>query len=194
MAETGRTLGQLLDQVEAATKEPPVSVQTVLHQLGERSFAPIILVIGLLMVSPLSGIPGSPTISALLITLIGAQSLFGRNHLWLPDFLLRRHVPDKKLGKAVSWLRRPADWFDRHSEKRWRLLTMRPARWMSMASCVVVTWIWPFLEILPFVTSVGALAVSFLSFGLLTRDGLYVLLGYVVIAGMIATGITILTA
>ncbi|THH34755.1 exopolysaccharide biosynthesis protein [Aliishimia ponticola] len=182
MSDTETTITELLDQVDAATQAPPVDVRSIMDQLGERSFAPLILVIGLLMVSPLSGIPGSPTISALLISLIGIQALIGRKHLWMPNALLNRTVPEETLRKAVAWLRRPAAWFDRHSHKRWPLFTVKPARWATMATCVCFTWFWPFLELLPFVTSFGAGAISLLSFGLLTRDGLYVLLGFAVVA------------
>ena len=170
----GRTLSDLLDQVQSATEDPPVSVETVLDNLGERSFAPVILVVALLMVSPLSGIPGAPTMSALVIVLIGSQALLGRHHLWLPGAVLRR---------------KPAAWLDRHSQKRWPILTAPPARLFTMATCVAVPLVWPLLELLPFVTSFGAGAVSLLSFGLLTRDGLYVLLGYAVIAGLGATAL-----
>ena len=44
--------------------------------------------------------------------------------------------------------------------------------------------IWPFLELLPFVTSFGAGALALMTFGLFTRDGLYVLWGYIVTGGM----------
>ncbi len=80
----GRTLNDLLDQVHAATETPPVSVETVLDNLGQRSFAPAILIIALLMVSPLSGIPGAPTVSAGLIVTIGCQSLLGRTTSGFP--------------------------------------------------------------------------------------------------------------
>ena len=185
----GRTLSDLLDQVQSATEDPPVSVETVLDNLGERSFAPVILVVALLMVSPLSGIPGAPTMSALVIVLIGCQALLGRHHRWLPGAVLRRSVSEARLRTAVDWLRKPAAWLDRHSQKRWPILTAPPARLFTMATCVAVPLVWPLLELLPFVTSFGAGAVSLLSFGLLTRDGLYVLLGYAVIAGLGATAL-----
>ena len=188
-----RTLCDLLDQVQAAAEDPPVTVRTVLKALGERSFSPVILVVALLMVSPLSGIPGSPTVSAIIIVTVGAQSLFGRRHLWLPDAVLRRSLPERRLLTAIDWLRRPAAWFDRHAHQRWPLLTIKPMRWVATAVCVVVPMTWPFLELLPFVTSFAAGAIALLSFGLITRDGLYVLLGYAVIAGLLATALRLLT-
>jgi hypothetical protein len=188
----GRTLNDLLDQVESATEDPPVTVKTVLSHLGERSFSPVILVVALLMVSPLSGIPGAPTVSAVLIVIVGCQALLGRDHLWLPDFILRRTIPHERLRRAVEWLRRPAKWFDRNSHSRWPVLTTPPMRLVAMLTCVAVAAVWPVLELLPFVTSFGAGAVSLVSFGLLTRDGLYLLLGYGVIGGLAATAVALI--
>lgn len=187
-----RTLNQLLDQVETAAKSSPVSVETVLDNLGERSFSPVILVVALLMVSPLSGIPGAPTVASLLILTVGTQALLRRDYLWLPPALVRRSVPEKRLRMAVDWLRKPASWFDRHSHTRWPVLTTPPMRIVAMIVCMIVAMIWPLLELLPFVTSLGAGAVSLLSFGLLTRDGLYVLLGYAIIGGLVATAVALI--
>ena len=192
MADDTRALGDLLDRVDVALSQTPVSVQSVLDAVGEQSFAPVILIIAFVMVSPLSGIPGSSSIAALLIILVGVQGLIGRKHLWLPQFLLRRTIPGTKLRRAVNWLRKPANWFDRHSHRRWPILTIAPMRWATLASCVVLPMSWPFLEIFPFVTSFGAGAVSLLAFGLVTRDGLYVLLGFSVIAVLLGMGARLL--
>lgn len=187
-------LGDLLDRLAAVADRADVNIADVLGAVGERSFAPIILVIALLMVSPLSGIPGAPTVSGLLICLVGVQALLGRRHLWLPDAILRRSIPKTRLRAAIGWLKRPAAWFDRHSHIRWPLLTTPPLRWATMATCVAVAMIWPALELLPFVTSLGAGAIALLSFGLLTRDGLYVVLGFAVIAGVLGMVLRVLGA
>ncbi len=100
----------------------------------------------------------------------------------------------KRLRSAVAWLRRPAAWFDRHSHTRWPILTTPPMRVVATVTCVIVSLFWPILELLPFVTSFGAGAVSLLAFGLLTRDGLYVLLGYLVIGALVATAVYLIGA
>lgn len=180
------SLGDLLDSLEAAAKADTVTVQGVLDEIGDRSITPIVLAISLILVSPLSGIPGLPTLSAAIILLIMAQAFLPNRHLWLPALLRNRSVRSDRLQRAVARMRRPAAWIDRHSHPRLRILTSGPLRWLTLLACLLVPMIWPFLELLPFVTSIGAGAVALMSFGLLTRDGLYVLFGYVVIGGMAA--------
>lgn len=182
-----QTLGDLLDALDAAGDGRVVTVQDILDEIGERSIMPVVLAISILLVSPLSGIPGVPTVSSLIILLIVSQAVVGRTHLWLPGMLRQRKLRTTRLHRATEWLRRPAAWVDGHSYPRLHLLSTTPFRMLSLLLCMVVPLVWPFLELLPMVTSIGAAAVAFLSFGLLTRDGIYVLAGYTTVAGMALT-------
>ncbi|TDK50031.1 exopolysaccharide biosynthesis protein [Antarcticimicrobium luteum] len=185
------SLTALLDALDAAATGPSVSVADMLEQIGERSFTPIILAVAVLLVSPASGIPGVPTLSALLIVLVGVQGLARRRHLWLPGALMRRRIAAGRLRRATAWLRRPAAWIDRHSHTRLRGLTRGPARLAAFTLCTLIPMMWPMLELVPFVTSIGAGAVALIAFGLLTHDGLYVLLGYAMCGAMAAAAVAV---
>jgi hypothetical protein len=51
------------------------------------------------------------------------------------------------------------------------------------------------MEVLPMMSSLGAGTVALLVFGLFTRDGLFVLLGYLCVAiTLVAGGLLVLTA
>ena len=187
-----RSLTDLLDVLDHAAAGDTVSVQKVLDEIGERSFTPIILAIAVLLVSPISGIPGVPTISAMLMVLIGSQGLARRRHLWLPGFLTRREIAAERLRHGIGWLRKPAAWVDRHSHRRLSFLTEGPARAVAFLFCILIPLAWPPLEVLPMVTSIGAASVVLLAFGLLTHDGLYTLAGYLVMAAMITTVVVLI--
>ncbi|MEL6466395.1 MAG: exopolysaccharide biosynthesis protein [Pseudomonadota bacterium] len=189
-----RTLDHLLDALDEAGEGEEVSVQNILDEIGDRSIMPIVLAVSILLVSPLSGIPGFPTLSALiLLTLIG-QALAGRRHPWLPPLLRHRCVSRGRLHAATRWLRRPAAWFDRHSHPRLRVLARNPLRQVALVLCFVIPLSWPFLELLPFFTSFGAGAVALLAFGLLTRDGYFLIAGYAVTAGIVGMVLWVLQA
>ncbi len=173
-----RTLTHLLDVVEDAAQAGHLSVQDMINEFGDRSITPFILLISVFLILPLSGIPTVPTFSAIIIVSLVAQALFGRRHVWLPGFVLRRKVSADRLVKAIGWLRRPCRFLDRHSHVRLAFLIRGPMRMLSLLICMIVPLGWPFLELLPLVTSVGAALIALISFGLFTRDGLYVLLGY----------------
>ena len=91
-----------------------------------------------------------------------------------------------RIEKGVAWLRRPCAWIDRHARPRLCALTAGPMRPLAVLICLLIASSWPLLEILPMVTSLGATAIALIVFGLLTRDGLFALLGYGAVAGLAA--------
>ncbi|WP_370399538.1 exopolysaccharide biosynthesis protein [Sulfitobacter sp. JB4-11] len=175
------TLSGLLNDVSQAARNEDVSVQDVRSKLGDRAITPFILLLAVLLVSPLSGIPGMPTVSAFLIVTMAVQALSGRRRLWLPRFLLRRKIAGKKLRRALDWLERPCAFLDKHSQQRLEFLTRGIMRVVTLFICVFIPLGWPFLEVLPFVTSVGAGTIALMVYGLFTRDGVYVFLGYLMV-------------
>ncbi len=179
--ETDHTLMLLLDGVAHAARGEVVSVADVLAEFGDRAVTPFILLVSLLLVSPLSGVPGVPTICAVIIVVLAAQALLGRGTLWLPEWVKRRSMSAARVRKAVSWMRKPCAFLDRHSRARLRFLTQGLMRWVTLLICVIFPLSWPPLEMLPFFSSFGGLVIALLSFGLFTRDGIYVLAGYLIV-------------
>jgi hypothetical protein len=159
-----------------------VTIGEIVERLGTRSFAPLLLVPALLMVSPLSSIPGTPTLSGAIIALIAAQMLMGRERLWLPGFLRRRSFSRARLEKAVGFLRRPVGWVEPLMRPRLVALAQPPGSYLALLICLIVTAIMPVMEFLPILASIAAVAISLIAAGLLARDGLLVLCGYGVVA------------
>lgn len=193
MTSSPAFLHDLLAAMRPQEHAKHVSVQDVVTRIGDRSFAPVILVVGLILVSPVSGIPGTPTIGSLIVLLCAVQAILGRDHLWLPEFLMRRRIKAGRMNRGLDWLARPAAWLDRHTHDRLLMLSATPLSQLAFAVIALIALTWPFLELLPFVTSFGAGAVSLIAFGLLTRDGLYLLWGYVV-TGLLGLAVTVVAS
>ncbi|QRF67648.1 exopolysaccharide biosynthesis protein [Ponticoccus alexandrii] len=172
------SLDDLLKAMRPEQGDLRVSVEDVLRRVGAGSFPAVILVPAIVLVSPISGIPGTPTLAGMIVLLCAVQALVGKKHLWLPGFLRRRSVSAARMLRAVEWLRRPAGWMDRHAHNRLRLLVSGPAKPLAYAATALVAVSWPLLELLPFFTSFSAGAVAMVMFGLMTRDGAYALAGY----------------
>jgi hypothetical protein len=190
--EPDNTLMQLLDGMAHAARGDVVTVSDMLDEFGNRAVTPFILLVSLLLVSPLSGIPGAPTIGAVIIIVLAAQALLGRGTIWLPEWAKRKSIAAKRVRKAVSWMRKPCAFIDRHSRARLRFLTQGVMRWVTLLICVIVPMSWPPLEVLPFFSSFGALVIALLSFGLFTRDGIYVLAGYLIVGLSVAGAVVAL--
>ncbi|MCT4558102.1 MAG: exopolysaccharide biosynthesis protein [Pelagimonas sp.] len=187
MTPSPDTLTNLLQTIRPDVGASRISVRDVLSHIGGRSFAAVILTLALVLVSPVSGIPGTPTLGAVIIFLVSVQALIGHDHLWLPQVIMGRSISADRMSRAVDWLGRPAGWVDRHTRVRLPLLTTAPFRLGTYVVALLMAASWPLMEILPFVTSLSAGAMSLMMFGLMTRDGVYLIAGYALGAGLYAT-------
>lgn len=178
--ETPQDLEDLLDELSGVAKRcgDKVSVREVYCAIGERSFGPLLLAAGLLGMTPVSAVPGAPTVLALVTILIAGQLLFGRSTLWLPRRLLELSVGADKLDKTVKIARKPARFVDRVVRPRLTFLTGRLADRVVAGVCVLVACAVPPLELLPFVAFVPATAIAAFGLGIVVRDGLLILVAF----------------
>ncbi len=155
----------------AADGEERVSIGGMLEATGQRSFGVLLLVPGLLVLSPLSGIPGLPTFFAVMIVLVATQLLIGRHHFWLPRWLLKRSASRRKYDKAMGFLHRLAKHVDRIMRPRLEWLTTGIAVRMTAVLCVLIAITMPPLELLPFANSLAGAILTLLGLGMMARDG-----------------------
>ena len=97
---------------DLAENNEEVRIGDVLDEFGKRSFGPFLLVPALIELTPIGGIPGVPTLLALLIAMVAVQLLLGRDHVWLPEVIQRRAVGAKKLMKSAKKLAGVAAFLD----------------------------------------------------------------------------------
>ena len=144
-----------------------VSVGDIWKTIGQRSFGPLLLVCGLVVITPIGGIPSVPTIFGVIVCLIAGQLLLGMSHFWLPGFILRIRTDKSRLTKSVAWSRPVARVVDRILKPRLTRLTTTPANRVIAAVCVALGAIMPPLEIVPMGAAVPSAAITI--FGLAGR-------------------------
>jgi hypothetical protein len=179
--------GLLNELNEVAVKQgPKVTAEEIYRAIGERSFGPLLLLAGLLGMTPVSAIPGAPSTLAVLTILIAGQLLLGRKTLWLPKRLLKLRIDADKLQASVKVARKPAHVVDRLVKPRFLILTGPVADRVVALACVVVAACIPPLELLPFVAFIPAAAIAAFGLGLIARDGLVILIALLAAAGTLA--------
>ena len=75
-----------------------VSVDEIVETFGARSFGPLLLLCGLLGMTPVSAIPTAPTVLAVIVILIAGQMVFGREAIWIPRFIGKLSVKAERLA------------------------------------------------------------------------------------------------
>lgn len=179
-----QNLEQLLERVnELAHHNNRVSIEMVVESIGSRSFGPLLMLIGITLFSPLSGIPGMSFFMAAFVLLVAVQMLIGRKSFWLPHFILNRSVEHNKLQKALDWLSKPARGIDRVLTPRLTFLVQTSGSYGIAALCVIVGLCMPMMELVPFSSSVAGLGLLILGLSLVAHDGLLALLAIVIFSG-----------
>lgn len=193
MPQEFTSLSQLLDHIATNVQHRErISLGLVVRAVGGRSFAPLLLLVGIILFSPLSGIPGIPTIMAILVLLVAVQLLFGRSYFWLPQWTLRRSISKAKMNRALRWLAGPARFIDRWLKPRLVFLLGRPGTYAIAGICAIIALALPVMEVVPFSATVAGMALTAFGLALVAHDGALALFAFVVtvlVFGLIAAAL-----
>lgn len=156
-----------------------VTLAEIRDLVGQDGLLLFTVLLTIIFMVPVS-IPGVSTVFGLAIVLIGISRLLGRN-LWLPKKIAQRVLPTDKLrtvfNKGSIWLHRLE-----------RVSLPHRLNWLAatgmanfLNNCALIAGaallMLPF-ALIPFSNTLPALAILFLSIGLLQRDGLCILFGH----------------
>lgn len=171
-------LREKLDQVIRMLPPERVSLAQILELIGREGLLLFCVFLTLPFMVPIS-IPGVSTVFGAVILLIGASVLVNRTP-WLPERFMKREFPAARLRAAIErgvcWVQR----MERISKPRWLGMTHGPAMHVINGLMIIlgaVLLMAPF-GLIPFSNTLPGLAVLLLAIGLLQRDGVCVLLGY----------------
>ena len=170
-AGTDHKLGDLIARLRETTGQDMVSIADIMVAIGGRGIIPFLIVPALLTMSPLSGVPGFSATAGIIIALVSIYMLMNRDSISLPGAIERRTVAGARLEKALARVQPFVDWIDRHTRPRWRFLFTPPIIWVPQGLCLASGLVMPFLEFIPFTSSIVATGVFLLALSLLVRDG-----------------------
>lgn len=177
MSSPTKSLPQVVAQIIDLGEAEVVSLRDVLEEIGNASFAPVLLLPALAVATPLSGIPLFSSLMGIVIFLIAGQMILRRKHPWLPDWVLRREVKGERLRSAFGYVQPVAKWVDKWTRRRLRWLIHRPFVFVPQLLCVLSGLVMPVLEFVPFSSSIMGTGVALMALGMMARDGVVVILG-----------------
>lgn len=183
MAREITNLQEMLDRInQSADDEGRVSLGQIVESVGDRSFGPLLLMVGVIAASPISGMPGVPTTMGVFILLIAGQLFFRREHFWLPKWVLRRSLAKEKVHTAVRWLSPSARFIDRWLRPRMSPLIQGGSTYLISFVCAAIAIVMPMMELVPFSAHGAGVALTAFGLALISRDGLLALIAFAVTA------------
>lgn len=174
-------MGNLIQRLKIAAHGDSATVGEILDEARHVSLHALALAPALLIVTPLSTIPGLSAVGGLIIFFVCGQQVFGRKRLWLPHAIVDREFDPSKLEKFFKVASKIASGFDRLFRPRLTFLVHPPMPTVINAICAALGICMPVLEFIPTSSSIVAAIIVILQLALLTRDGLLAAVGLVVL-------------
>lgn len=177
-----RRLTEDLHQLLADAKDRDLTIGEIEQMLKERGFAILIMALAIPFVIPV--IPGLSVPFGIAILLMGIRIALGKEP-WLPQRILQKKLSHKTFVKIFKTLVKFAALLEKIAKPRMRFLE----RWPGMKNLIGVgiasNGLFLALPLpIPFTNTLPAISILLLSAGMMERDGLLVLLGY--LAGLLA--------
>ena len=187
--DVSHDITRLLRRLSDEGGEAGLTLDEIRDRLDERAYGLLILLLSIPCLVP--GLYGVPQVVGVIVILLAAQMLVGREEPWLPRWFL-------KLRAKGSWLKAMADfadsklgWIGRLSRPRLRRFADGPGEKLAAVFMILATA----TIVLPLTNTVPSVALALLSVGLIQRDGLFVIAGaavttaWLTILGAVATGL-----
>jgi hypothetical protein len=177
--DTRTTFTQTLNEAaRQISQRETVTVRDILELVGEQGLLILCMILMLPFLLPVS-VPGVSTIFSLVVMLVGFSVT--TNWLWLPDRIMNRKIDSQTL---VNSMQKGANIFSRlDGLVRPRLLRLSDNRFINRLNGMALIFggillIFP-LGLVPFSNTLPGIAVLLLAAGMLQRDGLFIIGGYV---------------
>lgn len=176
-----RSFSQVIEDI-GRKDDPRLYLGELVDAFGERGFGALMLFFGLLNIA-IGIIPGTTTILGAPLLLMGLQLATRADQLWLPRWAMKRWIERKAYREGVAKVLPRVRVVERLSRPRLHMMTSELSEILIgvatvALACILVLPIWGG-------NLVPALIISTFGFGLMQRDGLVVLVGWLGVVGVV---------
>lgn len=174
-ASMNRTFLQSLEVMADEAPEEGITLHAIFDRLDERAFGAGLFILALPCAIPfLWGIPQIVALPMLALTL---QMLAGRDEPWLPEKFGSRKIDKKGLTRMSRFGRKWFGWLEIIAKPRLTILAGKGLE--RLVALFLTAFCASILLPFPGTNTVPGIAVAIAAFGLMSRDGLLVLLGLI---------------
>ncbi len=177
-----RTFLQSLEAMAREAPEPGLTLRAIFERLDERAFGAGLFLLALPCAIPFLYIV--PQIVSLPMMALTLQMLAGRGEPWLPAKFGQRKIDKAGLTRMSGFGRKWFGWLERIARPRLLWLTSKPVE--RLLALFLTVFSASILLPIPSTNTIPGIGVAIVAFGLMSRDGLLVLLGLLVGSAWVA--------
>lgn len=188
-----KPLEAIMDTAREAVGGTETDLKTIVEAFGNRAFGPVMILCSLFLMTPIGAIPGLPAAFGLIIIVFAIQLLFQREHPWMPDVLQKIKISDAKLEKTRKTVSPILRAIDNVIRSRLPWMTSGPAQILTALLSIILALTMIPLGVVPFGVVAPAFIIGLFGLGITARDGVLILLGFVMSLGVALGVLNILT-
>jgi len=168
---------EILARLAAHSSGDRVTIFEILARIRVRAFGVFLILFAAPNALPMP--PGFALFTAVFILLIATQLAMGRTALWIPKWLGYKSIPTRHLVRVIDWivpkLARIERWSKPRAIKLTRLRARQPIGVVIILLALIMALPIPIIGNTP-----PAIAITLMGFGMLQRDGVWVVAGVLV--------------
>lgn len=186
MEKKEHSTSETLALVVVNNKNHTMSVGDIKNSMHERGFGILLAIAALPLCLPIPVPPGYTTFFSIPLFIFSVQMIFGMHAPWLPVWITKKQIKratlEKLIAKANPWLRK----IEKHLKPRLTYISVRA--WERIIGIFSFVFALSISLPLPLTNFPPGWGILIMSLGLLSKDGLTILVGMIV--GTIGVGIT----
>lgn len=174
---SAQSIQDVLSKLEdAAENADTLSIDDVMSTFGRKAYGPIIVLVGLISLSPIGSIPGASVFFGAVLMLLMIQFLAVDRAPWLPKKMRDLAVDADRAKKSIDRVRPYAERFGNYLKPRMERFVERP--WNYVAAVLVLGMSLTFLPlaVVPWGVAPPSIAIAFIGLALVSHDGLAMLI------------------
>lgn len=170
-----RTASDILNNIYITNIEDNIKIGTILKSIDSGGFALLNLILSLILFIPTP--PPIATICGILIIFLSFQMILGLKEVWLPNFITDKSIKRTTLalvvGKSSIYLSKMEKFTRR------RLVFMESDIMQRIIGLIFFILATLSLTPIVFANSMPGISMILISFGMLNKDGLMVIFGFI---------------
>lgn len=173
-----KTVSQILNEIRLhETMQGEITVSSIMKLLGDRTFGLALLFFALPSALPISAIPGIAFLFSIPIAFFSLELIFGRQTFWVPSFIGNKIIPNATVNKIVDSSIPYLQKIERFLKPRLDFMLTKTIDRLT-GFLILIMSILLMLPI-PFSNMIIAGILIIFSLGFITKDGLFIILGYI---------------
>lgn len=186
MENKERNTSELLQLIVVQNTNETISVEEIKNALHERGFGVLLAIAALPLCLPVPVPPGYTTFFSIPLFIFSVQMMWGMQAPWVPKWLAEKRIQKERLEKLIEkgapWLRK----IESYLHPRLTYISVRA--WERIIGIFAFIFSVSIALPIPLTNFPPGWGILIMSLGLLSKDGLTIIVGMIV--GTIGVGIT----